>query len=96
MTVLSERPFPGWTPYFGERLVTVFVAVEDPVRFVTFVRVYRSGCKLQWEVTDECGSFWLVNPRAMERPATVGGAGHRGVCPCCNQRLTTDQERTNR
>lgn len=85
MTALSERPFPDWTPRFGERLVNVCVTEDSPLRVATFVRVTTDQKRRVWMMTDERGFFWNMDPRAMERPETVGGAGHRGVCPLCNE-----------
>lgn len=67
MTALSERPFPSWTPRFGERLVNIYKPESDPQRVASFVRVRRFDKVSRWVMTDGKGSFWMQDPRAMER-----------------------------
>lgn len=65
--MLHERPRPTWTPRFGERLLNVFAGAKNPHRIATFVRTRKMNRKTVWEMTDERGAFWCMDPRAMER-----------------------------
>lgn len=62
MPKLSDRPFPDWTPKFGER-----VSAEPRGVFRYFVRVVCQEGATFWQVTNGAGSFWLMDPRAAER-----------------------------
>lgn len=79
---IDDRPWPDWTPRFGDRLLNVFAGETNPTRIGIFVRVKRVRGRMNagtwWELTDGQGKFWDADPRALDPAPPAEGGGSEG------------------